>query len=53
MHIELSGKPIPIGATVTVDHVVQEYTIKDFLQRKWEVLKAEQTFHDAYVRVVQ
>lgn len=61
--IELDGKTIHEGQTVTVDHVVQTFTltvrscsgvesktIKDHLQKKWEVVNIERTENVQYVR---
>ena len=64
MMIEIDGKPINAGQTVTVDHVVQTYKIvvrslsgvhadvvKDHLQKKWEILDIACIEKNDYVRV--
>lgn len=62
--VNLDGGPIPEGQTLSVDHHVREFKVvirsmnrispegvKDFLQRRWEVLECEVTGGKDYVVV--
>lgn len=65
-NIEVNGKKIDNGQTVTVDHSVQVFTVvvrslqsvhpdrlKDLIQAKFEVIRCEQVEHDTYVNAGQ
>lgn len=62
-NIKIDGTPIPQGHCVTPDHSVQTFvvqirslsgihpdTVKDQLQKKWEVINIEKTDQTNYVR---
>ena len=63
MLIEVNGRPIPPGRTVTADHTVKTFTvtvrsmgavgpttIKDLIEKKLEVVSVEEVDSVVYVR---